>query len=153
MLMIIKQGISESYREAIIHWGYPYFKDLVGKQMFKDIIKRQTNWDISLMLVNKDDEDDVLGIYLLGNMQLSESVNSDMFDKLNGVEGVLLLIDESIRSEGWGSKLKDHTRTLGFDYIWGQQYATLNNLDDWLKRRVLIAQSEEVNITAEFFKK
>jgi hypothetical protein len=36
---------------------------------------------------------------------------------------VLLAVDESIRGMGWGNKLKDYTKTLNVDYIWGYQAA------------------------------
>jgi hypothetical protein len=64
----------------------------------------------------------------------------------------LLAVDKSIRGMGWGNKLKDYPKTLGIDYIWGQQLKTLNNLNDWLKRRELVGETNSVYITAEIFK-
>lgn len=149
--MKIVQGIPKKYRKPIITWSYSYFKEHINKINFNYIIEQETNWDISAMLL--DDSDDVVGIYLLGNGQLSDIINSNKYKDLKGVEGVLLLIDEDIRGEGWGDKLKDYPKTLGLDYIWGQQLKSLNNLDHWLKRREFISETEFIYITAEFFNK
>ncbi len=70
---------------------------------------------------------------------------------MRGIEGVLLAVDKSIQGQGWGNRLKDYTRTLGFDYIWGQQLKPLNNLKDWLKRRELVGEVENCYITLEDF--
>lgn len=149
--MKIIQGIPKSYRSPVIVWSYKYFNHLVSKKEFTEIINNGTNWDLSLMLVEDDDEEEVLGLYLLGNEQISSVLNTHEYTGMTGIEGILLVIDDSIRGQGWGTKLKDYTMTMGFDYVWGQQYKSLNNLDEWLKRRTLIGQSEHINITAEFF--
>ena len=149
--MKIIQGIPKSYRSPVIVWSYKYFNHLVSKKEFTEIINNGTNWDLSLMLVEDDDEEEVLGLYLLGNEQISSVINTHEYTGMTGIEGILLVIDDSIRGQGWGTKLKDYTMTMGFDYVWGQQYKSLNNLYEWLKLRTLIGQSEHINITAEFF--
>ena len=63
-----------------------------------------------------------------------------------------LVVKDSERGGGLGSKLKDYTRTLGVDYVWGIQYKDLGNLEQWLKRRKLAAENDEVNITVEDFR-
>jgi predicted NAD-dependent protein-ADP-ribosyltransferase YbiA (DUF1768 family) len=102
-------------------------------------------------LVFADPDDKILGVYLLGDTQLTDYVDAPKYEGLRGVEGVLLSVDSSIRGLGYGNKLKDYPKTLGYDYIWGQQFKGLNNLNDWLKRRELIATTSEVYITAEIF--
>ena len=106
----------------------------------------ETNWNNSVRLL--DENDNLVGAYLFGDTQL----NSDEFNGLVGVEGVLLAVDKSIRGQGWGNKLKDYPKELGVDYIWGQQLKTLGNLQDWLKRRHLYAETDYVYITIEKFK-
>jgi GNAT superfamily N-acetyltransferase len=149
--MKIKQGIPKDYRRAIVLWSYKYFKDIISKPDYLNIIENKTNWDISLILVNEEYDDEIIGIYLLGNTQLSDILETDKYNGLTGIEGVLLVVDETIRGMGGGNKLKNHIITLGYDYIWGQQLKTLNNLEDWVKRRKLIAETEDTYITAEFF--
>jgi hypothetical protein len=147
--MQIKKGIPEELRDNVLEFSYPYFKHLMSKYIYEEYLKSVTNWDISALLVNNDGK--MLGAYLLGNHQITGYVTESKYDNLVGVEGVLLVIDSSIRGLGHGNKLKDYPKTLGFDYIWGQQFKGLKNLDDWLKRRELVATTSEVYITAEIF--
>ena len=147
--LTIKVGIPENKQKDIINWAHPYFKHVINKEYFVDILNHETNWDISIMLLNELDE--VKGVYLLGNKQIDSIVKINDYLLLKGVEGVLLVVDESIRGKGCGNKLKDYPKTLGFDYIWGQQLKTIGNLHDWLKRRKLIAQTKTVYITLELF--
>jgi len=92
-----------------------------------------------------------MGLYLLGDSQLDSLTLNEKYVKLKGIEGVLLVVNEEIRGQGCGDKLKDYPKTLDFDYIWGQQLKTLNNLEYWLKRRELITETKSVYITAEVF--
>jgi hypothetical protein len=65
---------------------------------------------------------------------------------------VALVVKDMERGSGIGSKLKDYTRTLGVDYVWGIQYKDLGNLQQWLRRRKLAAESDGLNITVEDLK-
>lgn len=147
--MYIRHGIPEEIRIEAITWAFEYFKYVTPKDYFFAILKQETNWDISAILLNEEDK--IMGLYLLGDKQLDSLTLNEKFIKLKGVEGVLLAVSEDIRGEGWGNKLKDYPKTLEFDYIWGQQLKSLNNLEDWLKRRELIAETKSVYITAEIF--
>ncbi|MFN9953714.1 MAG: hypothetical protein ACK55I_11490, partial [bacterium] len=82
-----------------------------------------------------DENNDIKGVYLLGDNQLNSLVEDEKYVNLKGVEGVVLAVSEEVRGQGWGNKLKDFPKTLEVDYIWGQQLKSLNNLEDWLKRR------------------
>lgn len=147
--MYIRHGIPKEMRIEAITWAFEYFKYVTPKDYFFAILKQETNWDISAILLNEEDK--IMGLYLLGDKQLDSLTLNEKFIKLKGVEGVLLAVSEDIRGEGWGNKLKDYPKTLEFDYIWGQQLKSLNNLEDWLKRRELIAETKSVYITAEIF--
>jgi hypothetical protein len=147
--MNIRHGIPKEMRLEAITWSFEYFKNLTPKDYFFAILKQETNWDISAILL--DDKDKIMGLYLLGDSQLDSLVVNDTYSNLKGVEGVVLAVSEEIRGQGWGNKLKDYPKTLGVDYIWGQQLKTLNNLEDWLKRRELVAETKSVYITAELF--
>lgn len=144
-MLVIKQGIPKERINEIMKWSFPYFTHVIDEGFFQIVVEGQTDLKKSAMIVDKDDN--ILGVYLIGNNQLR---NLDFHD-LKGVEGVLLAIDESIRGRGWGNRLKDYPKTLGVDYIWGQQAKGLNNIKDWLKRRELINESGGVYITAEKF--
>jgi hypothetical protein len=148
--MKIQQGIPQNRRLEVITWAFEYFKHVTGKDYFFAIIAQETNWDLSLMLV---DENDVLkGCYLFGDQQVDSIIDTDEFKDMKGIEGILLAVDKEIQGQGWGNKLKDYPKTLKFDYIWGQQLKTLGNLKDWLKRRYLYAETDSVYITIEKFK-
>jgi hypothetical protein len=150
--MNIKKGIPVKDINSAIKWSYQFFSDHMDLISFTHHVKHSTNWEISAMLI--DDNNAIVGAYLLGDLQLPAMIKneaSDKYEGLKGVEGVLLVIEPSIRSKGWGNKLKYYPKTLGVDYIWGQQLKSLNNLEDWLKRRELIGVSEDIYITAELF--
>lgn len=147
--MKIIQGIPKSRITEVLDWSHNLFADKMSKSDFDAYIKYVSNFDKSIMLLNNNDE--IFGVYILGDKQICEFTNDVSYKNLKGIEGVLLGVDESIRGNGYGNQLKDYPRTLGVDYIWGQQLKTLNNLDDWLKRRKLVAITEHVYITAEIF--
>ena len=147
--MQIKKGIPKELIDYVLEFSYPYFNHLMGKYSYEEYLKSVTNWDISAMLVNDDNK--ILGVYLLGNLQITDMVETPKYENLVGVEGVLLVIESSLRGLGYGNKLKDYPKSLNVDYIWGQQFKGLKNLDDWLKRRELVATTSEVYITAEIF--
>lgn len=144
-MMEIKQGIPKERFNEVLKWSYQFFNKLMNGNEFKWYLKEVTNWDESILLLNEDNQ--IKGVYLFGDNQLLH----ERFKDLKGIEGVLLAIDDDIRGQGWGDKLKDYPKTLGVDYIWGQQLKGLKNLNDWLKRRELIAETEELYITAEIF--
>lgn len=70
---------------------------------------------------------------------------------VGGAHGVLLAIDSAYKGQGWGRLLIEHPRSLGYDYIWGQAMASLNNLEFWKKRREHLATIHGVHITAQLF--
>jgi hypothetical protein len=143
----IKQDIPVERQHEAILFSYQFFSHTMKFNMFNQYLKEETIWDKSWYLV--DESDTILGIYLMGEQQIP--LFDERFTHLFGVEGLLLAVDESIRGFGFGNRLKDLPRTLGVDYIWGQQFKILNNLDDWLKRRFLVGEMGDVYITAEIF--
>jgi len=147
--MKLIKGIPQERRKELITWTFQYFKDVTSEYYFHAILEQESNWDISAMLV--DENNDIKGVYLLGDSQLSSLVEDEKYVNLKGVEGVVIAVSEEVRGQGWGNKLKDYPNTLEIDYIWGQQLKSLNNLGDWLKRRELIAETQSVYITAQIF--
>jgi hypothetical protein len=151
--MKIINGITNNQIPLVLNW-WSHFSHLMNETDFISYIEYNTNFDKSLLLL--DDNDNVVGGYLLGDNQIHRYVsdNSD-FIGLQGIEGVLLFIEKDFRGLGWGNKLKDHPKKLmeilDIDYIWGQQYKDLNNINDWLKRRKLIDETQFIYITAEIF--
>lgn len=145
--MRIVKGIKKEQISKILDWSINFI-DLMDEDYFRWYILENSDLDKSFVLL--DDEDKVQGGYLLGNNQIHNYIaDSSKFNGLQGVEGVVLFIEKEFRGKGWGDKLKDAPKELGVDYIWGQQFKDLNNLNDWLKRRELIDEQNNVYITAE----
>lgn len=143
----IKQDIPIERQHEAILFSYQFFSHTMKFDDFNEYLREETLWDKSWYLI--DDTDTMLGIYLIGGQQLP--LFDERFTHKFGVEGLLLAVDESIRGFGFGERLMNLPRTLGVDYIWGQQFKILNNLDHWLKRREKIGEIGDVYITAEFF--
>ncbi|TXG85732.1 MAG: hypothetical protein E6R13_01780 [Spirochaetes bacterium] len=147
--MNIIQGIPSNRVTEVLDYSYQFFSHVMKKPDFDYYMRNlaNINWSFSVLLL--DDEDNIKGAYILGNHQITSMLDAEEYIGLNGIEGVLLCVDESIRGLGYGNQLKDYPRSLGYDYIWGQQFIPLGNLNDWLKRRELVGQTEQVYITAE----
>lgn len=144
-----KQSIQKERIEEVIQYSYQFFKDTMSFNDFSGYLRDVTNFDKSFILI--DELNALMGVYLLGDSQITFMIEAPDYENLIGVEGVLLAVDESIRGFGFGNRFKDLPKTLGIDYIWGQQFKSLGNLKDWLKRRELVGMTEFVYITAEKF--
>jgi hypothetical protein len=96
----------------------------------------------------------ILGVYLLRDAKLSGKYPaSEKYRGLRGLEGVALAVDKSHRNRGAGRLLREYSLTMDYDYIWGMQFRSLNNLDNWIKSgRELIYQTGDasygINCTA-----
>lgn len=116
-----------------------------------------TEWGISRKLVLGDE---TIGVYLLSarypitDIVPPEKSHEDLsqYASKRGVEGIALLIDPKYRGRGYGELLKNLPRQMGFDYVWGQQLHSLGNLQQWLKRRRLVADLGNVWVTLEDLK-
>lgn len=142
-----KTAISDDKRHEAMLLGFKSFGHIMKFDSFTKYLLSITDWKKSFYIV--DEEDIIVGIYLIGNNNLP--IKNPKYNCLVGVEGILLVVDEDLRGLGFGNRLKDLPKTLGVDYIWGQQFKILGNLKDWLKRRELVAETNDVFITAEIF--
>lgn len=147
--MKIEKGIIPSDILKTLDYSYKFFDKIISKKNFEDHVLNVTDFSLSARLINDDGK--VKGVYLIGTNKLSNYVVLPELENLIGVEGVLLAVDEDIRGMGFGNRLKDYPKSIGVDYIWGQQFKALNNLQDWLKRRVLVYETEDIYFTLEKF--
>lgn len=114
-----------------------------------------TDWSISFKAVV---EGQMAGFYCLNLRNVTDEVARNKFtpledltpyDAKTGLEGVALVVFPEFRGRGIGSALKDATRGLHADYIWGVQLKSLGNLEQWLRRRRLVAENPEMYLTLE----
>lgn len=147
--MKIVKRVYRKHFDQISEWAV-YFEHIMDVSTFATYNYYNSNLSISYLLM--DDEENVVGAYLLAKNQINHFYKGvEKFENLNGVEGILLFIKEEYRGLGWGEKLKDKPKEMGFDYVWGRQHKKLNNLHHWLKRRELICEMEREYVTAEIF--
>ena len=105
---------------------FPEFTDIV-----EEVVREALNNDFSHSYVVKDNGR-IIGGYFLGQNQLPSDVKgaADYADK-RGIEGVALFVLPEYRGKGIGHTLRDIPLHSGMDYIWGQHYDELNNLEPW----------------------
>jgi len=107
--------------------------------------------DINLRLsVVADVNGDVAGFYFLNDEDIPEGGELyDEFEDLKGLEGVALGVIPDYLQLGVGKKLIEYSRSQSVDYIWGYQFKSLKNIDDWLKRRKIYWENDGLYITYE----
>ena len=144
------EPIQYSEVDEVIQIAYESFKEHLDYIDFKCQVSRNTNWDISVKLV---EDGRIIGSYLFGDRAIKAHYTSHDLSNLLGLEGVCLSVVHSRRGLGYGTLLKNYASTLGFDYIWGGHMRVLNNLNHWLNRRELVCEALGNYITLEIFKK
>lgn len=144
------EPIQDSEIDDVIQIAYESFKEHLTYVDFKCHVSRNTDWDISVKLV---EDGLIIGSYMFADRAIKAHYTKHDVSNLLGLEGVCLSIIHSKRGLGYGTLLKDYASTLGFDYIWGGHMRVLNNLNHWLKRRELVCEILGNYITLEIFKK
>ncbi len=91
--------------------------------------------------------DQVIGGYLITTNNLFR-----MDQSLRGLKGEAIILNQDYRGLGIGSIMRAHpSKISGFDYVHGKAMAELDNLQNWLTRRILIGQDGFMNHTVEPF--
>lgn len=109
------------------------------------------NEDLSVVI---EVDGNIAGFYFIGDDQIMPGGDPEVYDKLsklNGIEGIALGVFPEYKSAGLGKTLIDYPATLGYDYIWGYQLKTLENINEWLKRRKLYVQTAGLYVTYQIF--
>ena len=124
-------------------------------------------WDLRKYLIDVTDwrnsylalfNNKPVGCYLLAEGDITryqEFSKEDLsrYKNLKGVEGIALAVLPDYRNSGVGKTLREYPKTLGYDYIYGEQLHSLNNLDKWLgSGRRMIANTGEVYVTLKDYK-
>lgn len=138
-----------------IHMAFGHYGDWV-----LDYTEKMTAWDISFK-IEKDGK--TAGFYLVGKRGILDWIASEdhevkqhedltKYKTRRGLEGLALFVFPAYRSAGLATLLKNALKSLSYDYVWGQAFKDLGNLQDWQKRRRLVAETDEVYVTLEDLK-
>lgn len=96
----------------------------------------------------------IIGCYLLNDesfhlYQMNRLENLDRYNTRRGLQGVALGILKEYRGRSYGRQLRDSALSLSeYDYIWGFQCKSLDNLGYWLNfGRRLVGETEGAYVT------
>jgi GNAT superfamily N-acetyltransferase len=121
----------------------------------EQIMDEISHFDMNISLVAIVN-DEIAGFYFLGNDQIPEIKNNESYNELSnlkGVEGIGLGVLKKFKNMGIGKKLIEYSQRIpNVDYIWGYQFKSLKNIDDWLKRRKIYFQNNSFYITYQILK-
>ncbi len=96
----------------------------------------------------------LVGVYLgcEGNLR-SRLRRFRCLNHASGLEGVALALVPELRGSGYGRLLRNAfvsaASRWGCDYVWGVALTSLENLDNWLTRRMPVMCGPKVNATVE----
>lgn len=112
--------------------------------------------DLSSSFVLQDNKE-VKAFYLISVTDY-ETENEEIMKRLQGLSGVwgiALGVKPTEKNKGYGKTIRDYARNYyksqGFDYFWGYQFKSLNNIDNWLKYREILEYDDNMYVTVEFF--
>jgi GNAT superfamily N-acetyltransferase len=98
-------------------------------------------------------EGSIAGFYFLADNQIPPGGKEwEKLEHLKGIEGVALGVLPEYKNKGVGKKLMEYSQRIpGYEYIWGYQFKSLKNIDDWLKRRKIYWENKDLYITYQIF--
>ncbi len=101
----------------------------------------------------------MVGTYLISTVTVDRCIHLRLHPEFRclfrrtALRGDAIALRPDERGRGTGRLLRailpEIARTNRIDYVWGSALHELNNLDDWLRRRVLFAQTPGGNHTVE----
>lgn len=143
---IIRKIKENDIKEIYPHLSEVFHKTKYSSKIIWEMIKEEYNPNLSVVLTLGDK---VIGFYFIGNGQIPETENPvyDDLKTMEGVEGIALGILPYYKELGLGKMLITWSQSLPFDYIWGAQFRSLENIHDWKKRRKVYYVGPEYYIT------
>ena len=129
------------------------FEEQMTAEELSEYLMESVKWNISVMSLYKNE---IIGCYLLSEKSILECDEEDVewYEDINiyknkrGIEGVALCILPEYRDLGIGKKLRNVPLTMNYDYVWGLQFKSLNNIDNWTKfGRRIVGENEELYVT------
>ncbi len=142
---------SPLYKKQIENVLWKSFQGHMPKNELNAYVFMVTNLNKSYVALNE--QGNVIGAMLLGDNQVTDFMKKGTKDykkysKLKGIEGVALCVDLKYRNQRIGDKLRRLPLTLDYDYIWGQQLKSLNNINNWIKfGRRIVYENDSLYVT------
>lgn len=144
--------INEDDKDAILEICAEVFQDVMDYDATIGYLDAVTDWSISKKAVLGDK---IIGCYLFNEQPVTQFVGAQVkgenlkkYSNLKGIQGVALALLPEYRNSGYGKQLREVTKSLGYDYIWGQHLKGLHNVDNWLRYgRRLVADTRHLYIT------
>ena len=136
---IFKTGLSDINDDCLIRLAHFEFIEQFNKYTYN-------GYDIKLLYNNK-----MIGFYFfrIGSIIKSSykknwKENLEIYKDKKGLEGAFLCISKEYQKMGAGTFIVNYLKTLiEFDYIWGGQYKSLNNIGFWLKSRRIVDEHDD----------
>lgn len=152
--------------DEVVDLLYTAFSHLNTKSEIKEKLFRRIDNNLSIKLTKNGQ---ILGVYLLAQNSLPkfiDNIKKDLFSEHkgyritldvseltdNGLQGIALVVHPRYRGEGFGNMLKDYSENMGYDYVWGIQHKSLKNINDWLKRRKIVFESDNTYCTVKILR-
>lgn len=154
-MVTVKKITPEKYGE-VLELCQESFADVMEPEYLQEYLDSIVDWHISIMAIINDK---VVGCYLFNEESINKFFKQgfymksliddiDKYQNLRGIQGVALVVSPDYRGFGIGKKLREFPKSMDFDYIWGVQLKSLENISDWLKYgRRLIAETPNEFIT------
>ena len=120
----------------------------------QEIWNEVEHFDMNKSIVAKVDGQ-LAGFYFICDKQIPKGGNGyEELKDLNGVEGIALGVLKEYKNKSVGKKLIEYPKSIpNVDYIWGYQFKSLKNIDDWLKRRKIYYENNVFYITYQLLNK
>jgi len=115
-----------------------------------NMVKTEISIDKSVVILV---DNKISGFYFIGDNQIPDIGNdvSKKLGELQGAEGVALGVFPEYKDRGLGKELITWSQYLPVDYIWGYQLKSLDNINDWKKRRDVYLETPSMFITYQIF--
>ena len=151
--------MKRSELDKVLDIAYQVFSTKISQseEEFKNEVKEELGNRFSCCYIAEVDVK-IVGGYLLVKgknfkelQELQTEMNEKGIDITNktGVQGVALFVLPQFAGAGVGKQLREiPIERLGADYVWGEHFKELNNLQNWLNAgRVLLGEREDYFVT------